>query len=133
MAVWLKARRDFTFKGTPYRSGQVFLESALVAVQMQVMRAVEFAKAPVTPPPPDPAPKPTRRRNTYATKQMVAESPYQETEPTPTAPEPPPAPEPIIYGEHRRVPDVIEPDFVINDNIIEGNEAAPIDITARRG
>ena len=83
MAVWLVARRDFTFKGASYRSGDVFEAAPLVAVQMRAIRAVSFAKAPL--PPPDPTPMPVRRKRTYATKHMEAE---------PVAPEPTPAPEP---------------------------------------
>lgn len=44
--VWLKARRDFTFKDTSYRDGEVFTVPPLVAVQMQAQRNVTFAKAP---------------------------------------------------------------------------------------
>jgi len=84
MAVWLRARRDFTFKGTPYRSGDVFSAQPIDAVQMQVLRAVSFAKAP----PPEPAPVPTRRKRTYITKQIVAE---------PVTPEP--MPDPVSAGD----------------------------------
>jgi len=68
--VWLKARRYFTFKGTPYASGHVFAVSALEAVQMRVSRAVDFAKRPA-----NPTPAPKRRGRTYTTKHMVAAPP----------------------------------------------------------
>lgn len=48
--VWLKARRDFTFKDTSYRDGEVFAVAPLVAVQMHVQRTVTWAKPPADPP-----------------------------------------------------------------------------------
>ena len=56
--VWLKARRDFTFKDTSYRDGEVFAVPAIVAVQMRVLRTVEWAKAPSL--------KPSRKRRKAA-------------------------------------------------------------------
>jgi hypothetical protein len=61
--VWLSARRDFTFKGTSYASGDVFQVAPLVAVQMKAARLVTFAKAPpVRPEAESREPTPTRRR-----------------------------------------------------------------------
>jgi hypothetical protein len=72
MAVWRRARRDFTFKGESYRAGQVFAVSPLVAVQMR--NRVDKAKPPQAEPEPEP-PAQTRRRRTYTTKHMVADVP----------------------------------------------------------
>ena len=80
MAVWLKARRGFSFKGMSYRVGQVFQATPIESVQMQVLRAVDLAKAPVAQPS-EPIPMPTRRRRTYATKDMIAST--VEHEPAP--------------------------------------------------
>ncbi len=86
--VWLKARRAFKFGGASYSTGEIFQATAVEAVQMHVLRAVSWAKAPVCPPAPPaaPAPEPRRRgRRAEAKVEAVVEAPA-EVIPEPIAP-----------------------------------------------
>ncbi len=87
--VWLSARRDFTFAGTSYRKGDVFQATPIAAVQMRVLCAVEWAKAPAPVAEPEPVVSAPKRRTRRAVAQVEA------VVTPPAEPEPPVAVEPV--------------------------------------
>jgi hypothetical protein len=88
MAVWRRARVDFTFKGQSYRAGEVFAVAPILAVQLR--NRVEKAKAPTVAAPVQVPAQPSPRRRARSVGPMTTASvvaqPVETPVEVPTAP-----------------------------------------------